>query len=196
MLLCQPLPAAERPVLLVFGDSLSAGYGIDQSQAWTILLQQKLDHSPYRYVVQNASISGETTAGGLQRLPRALRLHRPAIVIIELGGNDGLRGLPLKSMRENLAAMIRLAARTGAKVLLVGMHLPPNFGPVYTRAFHDSYRQLARDHGIALLPFLLDGIATDRDLMQSDGIHPRAKAQARIVENLWPALEPLLKGGR
>lgn len=184
---------AARPVILVFGDSLSAGFGIDHRQGWTVLLQDRLDNSPFRFTVQNASISGETSAGGLGRLPRALQIHRPAIVIIELGGNDGLRGLALDAMRSNLGEMIKLCTRAGARVLLVGMHLPPNYGPAYTREFYNSYRQLAEQHKVSLLPFLLDGIATERSLMQSDGIHPVAAAQPLIIDNLWPRLLPLLE---
>lgn len=174
------------------GDSLSAAYGLESSQGWVRLLQQRLTADGYDYTVVNASISGETTAGGLTRLPQALRQHKPAIVILELGANDGLRGLPVKLMQQNLGQMIALSSHAGAKVLLVGILLPPNYGPQYTRAFSAVYPALARHYRVPLVPFLLAGVAQDRDRMQADGLHPKAIAEPRVLENVWSKLEPLL----
>lgn len=176
----------------MFGDSLSAGFGIGQNEGWVPLLQQKLRQENFPYRVINASISGETSLGGLQRLPRALNLHRPQIIIIELGGNDGLRGLPLKDMEKNLEKMLKLAIKSGSKTLLTGMRLPPNYGPSYTEGFYKTYARVAKRQSSSYLPFLLDGIGEKLDLMQADGIHPKAEAQAAIVENIWSVLLPLL----
>jgi acyl-CoA thioesterase-1 len=184
---------AELPVVLVFGDSISAGYGIHPDQGWVALLQAKLKAEGYGYQVINASVSGETTAGGLARLPRALSLHQPIVTLIELGGNDGLRALPIAQMRENLAQMTRLCAAAHSRPLLLGMRLPPNYGAEYTEAFASSFSQLARDLKAPLVPFLLDGIALNPALMQDDGIHPNAKGQPKLLENVWPALKILLK---
>ena len=185
---------AETPVILVFGDSVSAGYGLTRvEQGWVALLQTRLKQQEYVYQVVNASVSGETTAGGLARLPRALMLHQPRIVILELGGNDGLRALPIAQMRTNLARMVDLAAAAGAKVLLLGMRIPPNYGPDYTEQFRSSYSDLARDKKLALVPFLLNDIALAPDLMQADGIHPNELGQPRLLDNVWPALKPLLR---
>lgn len=184
--------AVKEKVILVFGDSLSAGFGVPQNADWVTLLQQKLQRQKFPYRIINASISGETTLGGLNRLPRALQVHRPQLVIIELGGNDGLRGLPLKEMEQNLSTMITLARQSGAKVLLAGMRLPPNYGQAYTRTFYDIYARLAQRHNCAYLPFLLDGIGAKLELMQEDGIHPKADAQGIIVDNVWTVLAPLL----
>jgi acyl-CoA thioesterase-1 len=192
-LLFSPLAAAQAPAILVFGDSLSAGYGIDVREGWVALLQQRLKAQGYPHTVVNASVSGETTAGGRTRLTGALQRHRPQLVILELGANDGLRGLSLTQTRDNLAAMVRTAQQAGARVLLVGIHLPPNYGPAYTRKFHDIFGELARRYQTGLVPFLLEGVALDRTLMQPDGLHPRATAQARILDNVWPSVEPLLK---
>ncbi len=195
-LLCAWLPAlaaATAPVILVMGDSLSAGHGIDARQSWVSLLQLRLQREAFPHRVVNASISGETTAGGLSRLKPALARHRPAIVVIELGANDGLRGLPLTQMRDNLQKMIDAARQDGARVLLIGMRLPPNYGPRYTRAFQDVYLKLAKQNGIALVPFLLAGVSEKREWMQADNLHPRAEAQPGLLENVWPALLPLLK---
>jgi len=185
--------AGPAPSILVVGDSLSAGYGIQLRDGWVTLLQQRLTKQGYPHAVVNASISGDTTAGGRARLPAALKRHRPAIVILELGGNDGLRGLSLHETRANLDAMIKAAQSAGAQVLLVGIHLPPNYGPEYTGKFHAIYHDLARTQRAALAPFLLEGIALTPALMQPDGIHPRAAAQPRLLDNVWPYLEPLLK---
>jgi len=189
------IPArAETPTILVFGDSISAGYGLPRvEQGWVALLQAKLMKEGYGYEVVNASVSGETTAGGLARLPRALSLHHPSIVILELGGNDGLRALPIAPMRANLARMAELSTAAGAKVVLVGMRMPPNYGPQYTEQFSRVYAQIAHDEHLALVPFVLDGVALTPTLMQDDGIHPNGAGQPRLLENVWPALAPLLK---
>jgi acyl-CoA thioesterase-1 len=184
---------AETPVILVFGDSVSAGYGLTRvEQGWAALLQTRLKQQEYVYQVVNASVSGETTAGGLARLPRALTLHQPRIVILELGGNDGLRALPIAQMRTNLARMVDLASAAGAKVVLLGMRIPPNYGPDYTEQFRSSYSDLARDKKLPLVPFLLNDIALVPELMQADGIHPNELGQPRLLDNVWPALKPLL----
>ncbi len=184
---------AETPVILVFGDSISAGYGLAHvEQGWAALLQTRLKDQGYGYQVVNASVSGETTAGGLARLPRALMLHQPKIVILELGGNDGLRALPIAQMRANLTAMVDLSTAAGAKVLLLGMRMPPNYGPDYTEQFSACYGDLARDKKLPLVSFLLNGIALVPGLMQADGIHPNAKGVAVIVENILPKVEELL----
>ena len=185
---------AETPVILVFGDSISAGYGLAHvEQGWVELLKTRLKTLGYGYEVVNASVSGETTAGGLARLPRALELHLPKIVVIELGGNDGLRALPVPQMRANLEQMTDLAAAAGAKVLLLGMRMPPNYGLPYTEQFRDSFSAIARDKKIPLVPFLLNDIALSPNLMQDDDIHPNALGQPKLLENVWPALQPLLR---
>jgi acyl-CoA thioesterase-1 len=184
---------AEAPVILVFGDSISAGFGLTRvDQGWVALLQTRLKEQEYGYQVINASVSGETTAGGLARLPRALMLHHPTIVIVELGGNDGLRALPIAQMRANLVQMTDLATAAGAQVVLLGMRIPPNYGPDYTEQFRLSYSELARDKKVALVPFLLNDIAQVPTLMQADGIHPDQAGQAVLLANVWPALKPLL----
>ncbi|MBS1137680.1 MAG: arylesterase [Proteobacteria bacterium] len=179
--------------VLVFGDSLSAGYGIRSAEAWPSLLGERLRTQKSDYALVNASLSGETTAGGRTRLPTALQQHRPQVVIIALGANDGLRGLSLDAMRSNLKAMIDAAQAARSRVLLVGMEMPPNYGPDYTRKFRAVYGELARDSKVALVPFLLDGFAEKRELFQADGIHPTAAAQPLIVDNVWPTLKPLLR---
>jgi acyl-CoA thioesterase-1 len=178
--------------VLVFGDSLSSAYGIAEKRGWVALLADRLKRELPDYIVVNASISGETTAGGLARLPRMLEAHRPAVVILELGANDGLRGLPVAAMRKNLAAMIEMSRKAGAKVLLVGMRLPPNYGPDYTRAFEAAFAELARTHRAALLPFLFEGFAEREELYLPDRIHPNEQAQPLILENVMKALGPLL----
>ncbi|MEW6353494.1 MAG: arylesterase [Pseudomonadota bacterium] len=184
--------AAGKPVILVLGDSLSAAYGMEHNTGWVSLLQKRLTSQDYPHRIVNASISGDTTSGALARVDRALDEHRPAIVIVELGGNDGLRGLPVDAMRANLAAIIERSLARGARVLLVGMQLPPNYGPAYTKRFRQVYVDLARHYSVTLLPFLLEGIADKPELMQTDGVHPRAPAQARIMENVWEVLQPML----
>ena len=185
---------AETPVILVFGDSISAGYGLSRvEKGWVTLLQTRLKDEDYGYQVVNASVSGETTAGGLARLPRALDLHKPKIVILELGGNDGLRALPIAQMRANLVRMVDLASAAGAKVLLLGIRMPPNYGPEYTEQFRLCYSELARAKKLPLVPFLLTDIAQLPNLMQADGIHPNELGQPRLLANVWPSLKPLLR---
>lgn len=188
----QGAPAAPRTIV-VLGDSLSAGYGVPPAQGWVALLQGRLKREGYEYRVVNASASGETTGGALARLPRALDLHKPAVVVVELGGNDGLRGLPISDVRRNLDSILRLSQQAGARILLVGMRIPPNYGPAYTAAFHDLYGEVAARHEAPLVPFFLQKVALDESLMQDDGIHPNAKAQPILLDTLWPMLKPLLK---
>jgi len=189
------LAAAEAPVILVVGDSLSAEYGLKAGDGWVALLQTRLAAQKKPHRVVNASISGDTTAGGRSRLPTALRLHKPAIVILELGGNDALRGLPLASSRDNLLTMARAALASGAKVIIVGMQVPPNYGASYTRDFEGLFVDVAKQVQAGLVPFLLKGIA-DRgdtaDWFQADRIHPLAKAHPQMLDNVWAALKPLL----
>ncbi|MGE5160846.1 MAG: arylesterase [Betaproteobacteria bacterium] len=189
-------PAAGKgeggPVLLVVGDSLSAEYGLPRGTGWVQLLADRLRDTGSDYRVVNASISGETTSGGRTRLPALLKQHRPRILVLELGANDGLRGLPLGVMRDNLAAMIREAQSAGAQVLLVGVRVPPNYGREYAERFAGTYAELAREFKVRLVPFLLDGFAESLELFQADRIHPTAEAQPRILENVWPVLRPML----
>ena len=187
--------AAPRAIV-VLGDSLSAGYGISVQEGWVNLLARRLASEGYGYKVVNASVSGETTQGGVARLPRVLEIHKPEIVILELGGNDGLRGLPLAASRDNLQRAITLARNAKARVLLVGMMIPPNYGQRYSQEFRDMFTHLATRNEIALVPFLLDEVALETDLMQEDGIHPNAKGQPRMLDNLWPKLKPLLVAPR
>ena len=184
---------ATQPVVLVVGDSLSAAYGISQDEGWVALLQRRLakDHPDYRVV--NASISGDTTRSGLGRIDAALRTHAPAVVVVELGGNDGLRGLPIKEMRSNLSKIITKSLEAHARVLLVGMRIPPNYGLPYTKSFEAVFADLAKQLDVARVPFLLEGVALNPELIQGDGIHPRAEAQPHLLENVWPYLEPLLR---
>jgi acyl-CoA thioesterase-1 len=184
--------AAAGQTLLVFGDSLSAGYGLKNGEAWPVLLAERLRGSHPQYSVINASVSGETSAGGRTRLPSALRQHRPQIVILALGANDGLRGLPTEALRDNLKAMIQETRRARARVLLVGMEMPPNYGPDYTGKFRATFAEAARSEKAAFVPFLLAGFADRRELFQADTIHPTAAAQPLIVDNVWPALKSLL----
>jgi acyl-CoA thioesterase-1 len=179
--------------LLVFGDSLSAPYGIAEKRGWVSLLIERLKKERLDYRVVNASISGETTSGGRGRLAKVLADHKPAVVILELGGNDGLRGLPLRQVRENFQFLIERAQAAGAKVVLVGMRMPPNYGAAYADAFHALYGELASRYGAPLVGFFLEGVALDEKLMQADGIHPTAAAQPRLLDNLWPALQQVLK---
>jgi len=183
--------ASDRTIL-VFGDSLSAAHGIRPQEGWVALLTQRLQSQGYGYQVVNASVSGETTGGGLERLPRALQLHHPAIVVLELGANDGLRGLPLEDARANLARMVRLSQAGGARVLLAGMRLPPNLGPRYTEQFAHVFPELANQYHLPLVPFLLDKVALNPELMQEDGLHPDARGEPLILDNVWPYLKPLL----
>jgi acyl-CoA thioesterase-1 len=183
---------AQAPVILVFGDSISAAYGLSPEQGWVELLKTRLQSQGYGYQVVNASVSGETTAGGLARLPRALELHHPKIVILELGGNDGLRALPIAQMRANLTQMVTLATAIGANVLLLGMRMPPNYGPEYTKQFALVFSDLASEKKIPSVPFLLNDIALSPNLLQSDDIHPNALGQPILLDSVWPILKPLL----
>jgi len=186
-------PAASQRSILVFGDSLSAAYGIAQARGWVALLADELKRERMNYIVVNASISGETTSGGASRIGAALEKHRPTVVIIELGGNDGMRGLPILQMKANLSAIIDKSQKAGARVLLVGMKLPPNYGPEYTQAFERSFAELAKHYKTELLPFLLEGMADRRDLFLPDGIHPAESVQPMIMQRMRKALSPLLK---
>jgi len=185
-----PLYAEEPPTLLIMGDSLSAAYGIEQDQGWVTLLAERLEDDAQ---VVNASISGETTSGGAQRFADIIGQQQPDIVLLELGGNDGLRGLPPAQMRANLATMIEQSQQADAEVLLLGIDIPPNYGQAYRDAFTGVYHSLAEEYDLSLVPFLLEDIALNKQLMQSDGIHPTAEAQPIILDNVWPALEPMLE---
>jgi len=177
----------------VVGDSISAGYGLNQNEGWVHLLQQRLSSNGYPHQVVNASISGDTSSGGLQRINNALKKHAPDIVIIELGANDGLRGLSLKQLESNLSKMITLSQNNKASVLILGMQLPPNYGPAYTKAFSNVYLSVSKNKRTALLPFLFTGFESDLSLFQKDRIHPNVDAQELILNNVWPTLLPLLK---
>jgi acyl-CoA thioesterase-1 len=190
-LLALPVAAAERTVL-VLGDSLSAAYGLAPEQGWVALTATKVRKDKPGWAVVNASVSGETTAGGASRIGAELARHEPDVVVIELGANDGLRGLDLAQTRANLEKMIVAAEKAGAKVLLIGMRIPPNYGTRYTEGFARNYAELAQVHGAALLPFLLEPIAADRDAFQADNLHPVAAAQPRLRDHVWTALAPLL----
>jgi len=179
--------------IVVLGDSISAGYGIEVSQGWVALLQQKLNEKASGYIIHNESISGDTTAGGLARIDRALALHKPGIVIIELGANDGLRGLPPPLIKNNLAEIAHRAQRAGAKVLLLAMKIPPSYGKRYTDLFYNIYSQLAKELNVPYVPFIMDDIALDKDMMQADRVHPNAKGQPFIADKVWQQLLPLLK---
>lgn len=178
--------------VLVVGDSISAALGMDTRQGWVALLQQRLVERNEPYQVVNASISGDTSAGGAARLPALLAQHSPDLVVIELGGNDGLRGQPPTQLQQNLFEMVRRSQEVGAKVLILGMQLPPNYGQRYTSAFADVFPKVASETGSALVPFFLEGVGGVSGMMQPDGIHPAIKAQLLLLENVWPALEPML----
>jgi acyl-CoA thioesterase I len=180
-------------VILVFGDSLSAAYGLSTAEGWVGLLQKRLAAQGYGYRVVNASVSGETTSGGKTRLPRALEQHKPDILILELGANDGLRALPLAAARTNLSGMIDVARQSGVSVLLVGIQIPPNYGAQYAGGFRDLFADLARHHRVPLVPWLMKDVALDSGLMQDDGLHPNAAGQPRLLDNVWPQLAPMLK---
>ena len=190
--LCVPAGWCAGKTIVVVGDSLSSGYGLAAEQSWVAKLTDRLQDEAYGYDVVNASIAGDTSAGGLARLPRLLERHAPAIVVIELGGNDGLRGLPVAVLRDNLAKMIELSLARGARVVLAGMQIPPNYGPAYTKAFAAVYPELAARFDVTLIEFLLDGVALAPNLMQSDSIHPNAAGQAVVFENVWDVLAGLL----
>lgn len=190
----QPAAAAQTTrTVLVMGDSLSAGYGLAAAQGWVALTADRIAKDKPGWRVVNASISGETTAGGSARIVDAVVRHKPAVVVIELGANDGLRGLPLRDTKVNLARMIGASQSVGAKVLLIGMRIPPNYGPEYTQGFERNYAALAKQFDVALLPFLLQPIASDRANFQNDNLHPVASAQPKLRDHVWTALEPLLK---
>ena len=184
--------AVEKSIL-VYGDSLSAAYGIAQTRGWVALLGEHLKREHPDYIVANASISGETSSGGLARFDKAMNQHRPKVVVLELGSNDGLRGLPVAEMKKNLAAMIERAQHAGARVLLVGMKLPPNYGPEYTQAFEAAYADLAKRYKTALVPFLLEGFSHKPDFFLPDRIHPTEAAQPLIADRVWGALRPQLR---
>jgi acyl-CoA thioesterase-1 len=181
--------AASEEVILVLGDSLSAGYGIDVRQSWTVLLQRRLAQSGYSYRVENASISGDTTSGGLARLPRLLQRHRPLIVVVELGANDGLRGIPIAEAERNFRRILELISAAGATVLLLEMKVPPNYGPAYAEQFDQLYARLGDLDRVRLVPFFLHDVVLNRSLMQNDGLHPNADAQPKMLENVWVYLE-------
>lgn len=191
-LLLVPMQSHAAQKILIVGDSLSAGYGIDQRQGWVALLQQRLQQQELDYQVVNASITGDTTRGGVSRLPAALSREQPAVLIIALGGNDGLRGFLPQQTRANLSRMIELGRTSGAKILLLGIKLPMNYGRAFGEKFHRLYLDLAREQKVTLVPFFLEGVAETRALMQADGIHPAAEAQPRILDNVWKQLAPLL----
>ena len=178
---------------MVFGDSVSAAFGIAQARGWVALLGERLKQERLDYSVVNASVSGETTAGGAARLRPVLNKHKPAVVIIELGGNDGLRGMPVAAMKKNLSDMVDQSRKSGARVLLIGMQMPPNYGPQYTSQFERAFADVAKQHGAALLPFLFENFGAGRDLFQPDGIHPTEAAQPVMLESVWKRLRPLLK---
>lgn len=183
---------APKQTILVFGDSLSAAYGIPKEQGWVNLVAQRLKDNQLPYEVANASISGETTAGGLSRLPAALKQFKPSIVVIELGANDGLRGLPLDAMKNNLEKMIQASKQAGAQVVLLGMLIPPNYGPKYTNGFKVAFLDLSEKYKTPFVPFFLDGVSGHADLVIEDGLHPNVNAQPKILENVWPTVKPLL----
>jgi len=186
-------PAIAGTVLIV-GDSLSAAYGMPVEQGWVALLQKRLASEQPGWQIVNSSISGDTTANARARLPQAMQRHQPEVVVLELGGNDGLRGLSLERMKANLADMIAMIHDNSARVLLIGVQLPPNYGPVYTSRFHAIYRELAEEYDVVLLPSMVEGVGTRSDLMQGDGIHPNVRAQPMIAERIWQRLEPLILG--
>jgi acyl-CoA thioesterase-1 len=189
----QGAAATQASPILVFGDSLSAGLGLRPEDGWVPLLQKRLQAQGYVTPVVNASVSGETSGGGLQRLPRALALHKPSLVILELGANDGLRGLPIAETRGNLEKMIGMAQHAGAQVLFVGMRLPPNYGARYTADFSQMFADIAQGDHLPYVPFLLESVALEPDFMQADGLHPSARGTPIILDTVWPRLLPLLR---
>ena len=193
LLIAFPAGSAEAPTVLVFGDSLSAGYGIDVDQSWTTLLQTRLQGQGYEHRVVNASISGETTEGGANRIHGTMERFDPAVVILELGGNDGLRGFPPERMRGNLRTIIETSKVGGAAVVLLGIRIPTNYGARYTKAFESIYRELAAELEVPWIEFFMDGIAMNEELMQDDGIHPNAEAQSILLDNAWPIIQEALE---
>ena len=192
LLVARPAFAAD-PTIVVLGDSLSSGYGLNGAASWVTLLDRRLSDEGYEYAVVNASIAGDTSAGGLSRLPRLLELHRPEILVLELGGNDGLRGQPVANLRSNLEKMIEMALDGGTTVLLTGIQIPPNYGPTYTTQFAGLYPMLAEQYGIPLVEFLMDGVALQGNLMQADRIHPNENGQPVMLNNVWTVLNMLLQ---
>lgn len=193
LMLCAPAAYSASKTLLVLGDSISAEYGLPRDSGWVSLLQTRLSDDKLPVSVVNASISGETTAGGLTRLPALLQQHKPAVLIIELGGNDGLRGLSLAATQANLREMIKSGERIGARVLLLGMRVPPNYGPDYSKRFAAMYQGLARERNVKLVPFLFAGLEDTERFFQQDRIHPNQRAQTVMLDNVWPSLQSLLK---
>ena len=184
--------AVEMPTVLVFGDSLSAGYGINVDQSWTALLQSRLEQQGYEHRVVNASISGDTTEGGAARIGRALDNFQPSLVILALGGNDGLRGIPVDRMKSNFEKIIQASAESGAAVVILGIRIPPNYGPRYSNAFENVYRELATENNVPWIEFFMEGVALNDELMQDDGIHPNAEAQGVLLDNAWPIIDQAL----
>jgi acyl-CoA thioesterase-1 len=189
---CSGAVGAQPPVILVLGDSLSSAHGLPVDQGWVNLMQQRLTRSGFPHRVVNASVSGDTTANGLTRLRPALEAHRPAIVIVELGGNDGLRAQPPPMIESNLERIVDLALKSGAKVIIAGMRLPPNYGPAYVERFESIYPRIAERTGSVLVPFFMDGVAAQPGMMQQDGVHPAVEAQEILLDNVWPLLLPIL----
>jgi acyl-CoA thioesterase-1 len=186
-------PTWAAGTILVYGDSLSAAYGLAQREGWVALLEERLRQGKFDYTVANASISGETSAGGASRIGESLARAKPAVVVVTLGSNDGLRGLPVAQMKANLGRIVKASQEARAKVLIVGSRMPPNYGPTYTRQFHEAFAELAKEHRTAYVPFLLDGVADRRELFQPDNLHPTAEAQPLILDNVWKGLAPLLR---
>jgi acyl-CoA thioesterase-1 len=193
LLVIVPAPAVHAAqTILILGDSISSGYGLAQGEGWVALLEQRIQQDKLDYRVVNASISGETTLGGLNRISGALKEHQPAVVVVALGGNDGLRGNSLEETRHNLIAIVEACRKAGAKVVIAGMRIPPNYGAVYTRRFQGLFAEVARQQNVSLVPFMLQGFAEDRNMFQADGFHPAAGAQSRILDNVYRRLRPLL----
>jgi acyl-CoA thioesterase-1 len=193
LIVAAPAASAADRSILVLGDSVSAAFGIPAARGWVAQLAQRLKQERLDYSVVNASISGETTAGGLARLAPALEKTKPAVVIVELGGNDGLRGMPVAQMKKNLGTIAEQSQRSGARVLIVGMQIPPNYGAKYAGEFESAFAEVAKAHGAAVVPFLFEGFGGKRDLFQGDGIHPTAEAQPLMLESVWKRLRPLLR---
>ncbi len=191
-MLCGIAHSADDPTVLIFGDSLSAGFGIDVDQSWAALLQSRLESQGYEHRVINASISGETTEGGVARIGPALERFAPALIILELGGNDGLRGFPAERLRGNLEKIVSASKDSGAAVVMLGIRIPLNYGPRYTEAFENAFRKVAREHDIPWIEFFMEGIALNKKLLQADGIHPNLEAQALLLENAWPIISASL----
>jgi len=190
-----PVQGADDDIgsILIYGDSLSASYGMTEEEGWVALLEKKIQQENWPYQVINGSVSGETSTGGLERLPAMLDSYKPELVVLELGGNDGLRGLPIDLLKNNLRKMIELIHERGAKVLLAGIQIPPNYGPRYAGPFSELFYQIADEDKVELIPFLIDGIPQNPELMQDDGIHPKPEAQSIILENVWYHLLPMLE---